>query len=118
MANNIQRHTSLMEVFEHAGGALSVTKGLVNFFGNKVSSISNAKSLTKTEICLVSDYTRETYLTARILIICDSSVYGNLINDMGINYTVDQTNYPQNFLKIQNLLANWRQNDQKTTIPL
>ena len=39
---------------------------------------------------MVTDYAREAYLLVSLMMSCDRSVYGKLIEDMENNYTVGQ----------------------------
>ena len=58
MAEYAQRHASLVEVAKRAVGALSGTKELVYFFDNDMPSITDPKSLTLTELHVVTKYLR------------------------------------------------------------
>ena len=46
------------------------------------------------EIPVATIYARETYLTVRLLLICDHSISRKLVEYMGKNYEMGQENYP------------------------
>ena len=79
MAEHAQRHAALVYVAESAVGALSEMKGLIYFFANYMPGITDPKSLTLMELHVVTNYSREAYLTVSLLLICDHSVYGKII---------------------------------------
>ena len=89
-------------------------KGLIDFFTKEAPNVSDSKYHTATEIPMVTSYTRETYLTVSLLLSCDCSIYGKLVEEMGNSYTMGKVKHPRTLTNMQNLLANWR-NSARTT---
>ena len=88
-------------------------KEKINFFAGEAPTISDSK----TYILMVTSYDREAYLTVSLLLRCDQSIYGKLVEDMGHSYALGQDNYPRTLHKIQNLLANFKNSSQMTSRP-
>ena len=55
---------------------------------------------------MVTSYTREAYLAVNLLLSCDRSIYGKLVEDMGNIYAMGQYKYHQTLPNIQDLLTN------------
>ena len=89
MADHEHTNAALVEVAERNDVSLSGMKGLVDFFSAEVTIISDPKDLTETYLRQVTNYTREAYLSISLLLRCDHIIYGNIIKDMGNNYSMD-----------------------------
>ena len=55
---------------------------------------------------MVTNYSREAYLTVSLLLRSDWRIYGKLVKDMGNIYETGQDNYHRTLPKILNTLAN------------
>ena len=87
-AEHFQRHTTLRYVVERDRGDFSNIQGPVNFFDNKATNVTDLKALAAAEIPAVTSYSRKAHLTVSLLLSCDQSIYGKLVEDMGNSYAM------------------------------
>ena len=93
MDESVQEHTAITDVVELTGESLSGMKGITNCFAYKSLNVSDLKALTDTENPMVMIYARDKYLSVSLLLSCDRSIYGKLVEDVGGSYAMSQDNY-------------------------